>query len=83
VALFAYKCTAKYNARAEAGIPWNNADIGTEWPVDPPVISEKDRTVRSSEREVRRTAAQIQTLARTPGTVRVLGRNVRWEIVLG
>jgi dTDP-4-dehydrorhamnose 3,5-epimerase len=42
-ALFAYKCTAKYNAKAEAGILWNDPEIGIEWPVEAPVLSEKDR----------------------------------------
>lgn len=42
-ALFAYKCTAKYNAQAEAGVLWNDPRIGIEWPVEVPVLSEKDR----------------------------------------
>ena len=41
-ALFAYKCTAKYNAKAEAGVLWNDPEIGIEWPADDPVLSEKD-----------------------------------------
>ncbi len=42
-ALFAYKCTAKYNARAEAAVLWNDPEIGIQWPVDAPTLSEKDR----------------------------------------
>ena len=42
-ALFAYKCTAKYNARAEAAVLWNDPEIGIRWPVDAPTLSEKDR----------------------------------------
>lgn len=41
-ALFAYKCTAFYNPGAEAGILWNDPEIGIEWPVSAPVLSEKD-----------------------------------------
>lgn len=41
-ALFAYKCTAKYNARAEAAVLWNDPEIGIQWPVDAPTLSEKD-----------------------------------------
>jgi len=41
-ALFAYKCTAKYNAEAEAGVLWNDPQIGIEWPVETPVLSERD-----------------------------------------
>jgi dTDP-4-dehydrorhamnose 3,5-epimerase len=42
-ALFAYKCTARYNAEAEASVLWNDPQIGIEWPVETPVLSEKDR----------------------------------------
>jgi dTDP-4-dehydrorhamnose 3,5-epimerase len=42
-ALFAYKCTAKYNAKAEASVLWNDLEIGIEWPDVAPVVSEKDR----------------------------------------
>ena len=41
-ALFAYKCTAFYNPAAEAGILWNDPEIGIDWPVSAPVLSEKD-----------------------------------------
>ena len=42
-ALFAYKCTARYNAEAEASVLWNDPQIGIEWPTERPVLSEKDR----------------------------------------
>ena len=42
-ALFAYKCTARYNAQAEASVLWNDPQIGIEWPVERPVLPEKDR----------------------------------------
>jgi dTDP-4-dehydrorhamnose 3,5-epimerase len=41
-ALFAYKCTAKYNAKAEASVLWNDPEIGIQWPTDEPCLSEKD-----------------------------------------
>lgn len=43
-ALFAYKCTARYNAGAEASVLWNDPNIGIEWPMEIPVLSEKDRS---------------------------------------
>jgi len=43
-ALFAYKCTAPYNRGAEAGIRWDDPEIGIRWPADEPVLSEKDRS---------------------------------------
>lgn len=44
-ALFAYKCTARYNREAEAGVLWNDPEIGIEWPTEEPTLSEKDRNV--------------------------------------
>ena len=42
-ALFAYKCSAPYNAKADAGVRWNDPEIGIEWPVEEPTLSEKDK----------------------------------------
>jgi dTDP-4-dehydrorhamnose 3,5-epimerase len=38
----AYKCTSLYNAEDDAGIAWNDPDIGIDWPVSDPLVSEKD-----------------------------------------
>lgn len=43
-ALFAYKCTARYNAEAEASVLWNDPEIGIQWPIETPTLSDKDRT---------------------------------------
>jgi dTDP-4-dehydrorhamnose 3,5-epimerase len=40
--LFAYKCTDLYNPHAEAGIRWDDPDIGIEWPITNPILSKKD-----------------------------------------
>ena len=37
-----YKCTAIYNPKGEAGVTWNDRDIGVEWPVENPIVSERD-----------------------------------------
>jgi dTDP-4-dehydrorhamnose 3,5-epimerase len=42
-ALFAYKCTDFYNPQTEGGIIWNDPDIGITWPIEVPVLSEKDQ----------------------------------------
>ncbi|MEJ7811907.1 MAG: dTDP-4-dehydrorhamnose 3,5-epimerase [Gemmatimonadaceae bacterium] len=42
VALFAYKCTEYYHAEAEATVLWNDPDLGIEWPVAAPRLSDKD-----------------------------------------
>ena len=41
-ALFAYKCTDRYNSEADASILYDDPEIGIEWPVDSPSLSEKD-----------------------------------------
>lgn len=39
---FLYKCSRPYRPHDEAGIPWNDPDIGIEWPVSEPILSDKD-----------------------------------------
>ncbi len=38
-----YKCSNEYSTKHDAGIIWNDPDIGIKWPADNPVLSEKDR----------------------------------------
>jgi dTDP-4-dehydrorhamnose 3,5-epimerase len=42
-ALFFYKCTEFYAPQNEATVAWNDPDIGIQWPVANPVLSEKDQ----------------------------------------
>ena len=42
-ALFHYKCSDFYTQDDEGGIIWSDPDIGIEWPVQNPIISEKDK----------------------------------------
>lgn len=37
-----YKCTAEYSPKDEGGIIWNDPEIGIDWPVKTPLLSEKD-----------------------------------------
>jgi len=41
-ALFHYKCTKFYSPKDELSIRWDDPDVGIEWPVKAPVVSEKD-----------------------------------------
>lgn len=43
-ALFHYKCTERYHPESEVSIRWNDPALDIDWPVDDPVLSEKDRT---------------------------------------
>ncbi|HSJ58924.1 MAG TPA: dTDP-4-dehydrorhamnose 3,5-epimerase [Anaerolineae bacterium] len=37
-----YKVTDEYARECDRGIVWNDPEIGVEWPVDEPLLSEKD-----------------------------------------
>ena len=41
-ATFCYQCTALYDRAADAGIRWNDADVGIDWPLSAPLLSDKD-----------------------------------------
>ena len=43
-ALFMYKCTEIYKPDTEFSIAWDDPDIGIEWPIQSPQLSEKDRS---------------------------------------
>jgi dTDP-4-dehydrorhamnose 3,5-epimerase len=43
-ATFTYQCTALYDPKADAGIRWNDAALGIDWPVSDPLLSDKDKT---------------------------------------
>lgn len=42
-ALFCYKCTDCYSPVHERGIRWNDPDIAIKWPVQNPMVSQKDQ----------------------------------------
>ena len=37
-----YKCSKEYSPQHDAGIIWNDPELGVKWPVDKPLLSEKD-----------------------------------------
>ncbi len=41
--LFLYKCTEVYNKESEGGIIWNDPDLGIDWKVENPILSDKDQ----------------------------------------
>ena len=44
VADVAYQLSSTYDPLTEAGIAWDDPDVGVEWPVAEPLLSERDRS---------------------------------------
>lgn len=40
--VFSYKCTNVYNKESESGLLWNDPELGIDWGVSDPIVSEKD-----------------------------------------
>jgi dTDP-4-dehydrorhamnose 3,5-epimerase len=38
-----YKCTDIYDPATEIGIAWNDPTLAIRWPIDDPLLSERDR----------------------------------------
>lgn len=41
--VFFYKCTNVYNKASEGSIRWNDPDLGVDWKLENPILSEKDQ----------------------------------------
>ena len=53
---FQYKCTDLYFPEDEGGLIWNDPEVGIEWPIETPSISEKDLSLPTLD-QIRRGAA--------------------------
>jgi dTDP-4-dehydrorhamnose 3,5-epimerase len=42
-----YMCTGLYNNKAESGIRWDDPAVGIKWPIQDPVLSDKDRKAQN------------------------------------
>lgn len=52
-----YKCTGIYNNKGESGILWNDPQIGIEWPVKNPILSNKDAHAQTLEQWLKNPAS--------------------------
>ena len=42
-----YLCTGVYNNKSESGILWNDPEIDIKWPIEEPILSDKDKKAQS------------------------------------
>ena len=61
-----YKCTGLYNSRCESGIRWNDPEIGIDWPVRDPIVSQKDAVAQSLAEWLARPVSDAFQYANTP-----------------
>ena len=47
VADFTYQVGSYYDAATEAGVAWDDPEIGVAWPTSTPILSERDRSLPS------------------------------------
>ena len=40
--IFSYKCSDMYNKESEGSLIWNDQDLGIDWNINDPIISQKD-----------------------------------------
>jgi len=40
-----YKCTNEFSPEHDSGIRWDDEEIGIDWPIDAPILSERDRNL--------------------------------------
>jgi dTDP-4-dehydrorhamnose 3,5-epimerase len=40
----AYLCSSTYDPATESGIAWDDPEVGVEWPVEAPLLSERDKS---------------------------------------
>jgi dTDP-4-dehydrorhamnose 3,5-epimerase len=51
-----YKCTGYYTPSAEGAVAWNDPEIGIEWPVRDPIVSDRDAKAMSLREYLQRPA---------------------------
>ncbi|TSC96827.1 MAG: dTDP-4-dehydrorhamnose 3,5-epimerase [Parcubacteria group bacterium Athens0714_26] len=54
-----YGYTALYNSKAESNIIWNDLDIGIEWPIKNPIISDRDKNAQTFQNWVIRPESEL------------------------
>lgn len=45
--IFSYKCTNVYNKESEDALFWNDSELGIDWGIKTPILSDKDKAAQS------------------------------------
>lgn len=61
-----YKCSEVYNPKLEDSIRWNDPEIGVAWPVENPILSERDQNAQTFQEYLvnARAAMRVQAVER-------------------
>ena len=51
--IFFYKCSNVYDKQSESGIIWNDLKLNIKWPIENPIVSEKDKLLPTFEELLR------------------------------
>lgn len=58
-AVFSYKCSNFYHKESEGGVIWNDEQLGIDWKVGSPIISDKDLALPTLEEFVQMTGGGL------------------------
>ncbi|HEY9490203.1 MAG TPA: dTDP-4-dehydrorhamnose 3,5-epimerase [Chryseosolibacter sp.] len=51
--IFFYKCSNVYDKQSESGIIWNDLKLNIQWPIENPIVSDKDKLLPTFEELLR------------------------------
>lgn len=57
-----YKCSRVYDPKLETGFRWDDPQVGVPWPVEHPILSQRDQTSQSYQECIDRLARQAVTV---------------------
>jgi dTDP-4-dehydrorhamnose 3,5-epimerase len=55
-----YKCTRYYAPKEERGVRWDDPQLGINWPVDNPIVSEKDKMLPTLDKAIEKELPKYQ-----------------------
>lgn len=56
-----YLCSSVYNGENESNIRWNDPEIGIEWPLDDPIVSDRDNNAQTFREWLKKNTSKVFT----------------------